>query len=88
VDQYPTNSIFETTLDISNVQEGGIAQFTIHRNSYQSVNTADKEKFAISLIYDRDLSDMQIGENVGVLNPDRDVVLFMELHGQAGMIRS
>lgn len=31
---------------------------------------------------------MQIGENVGVLDTERDVVVFMELHGQAGTIRS
>lgn len=31
---------------------------------------------------------MQIGENVGVLDTDKDVVLFMELHGQSGTIRS
>ena len=59
--QYRTNSIFTTTLDISDVQEGGIAQFMIHRNTYQGVNRDELEKFAISLIYDRDQSDMSIG---------------------------
>jgi hypothetical protein len=45
------------------------------------VNRDEKEKFAISLIYDRDLSDIAIGENVGVLNINEDVALFLEIHG-------
>lgn len=88
VEQYRTNSIFTTTVDISNVQEGGIAQFTIHRNTYQGVNRDEKEKFAISLIYDRDQSDLSIGENLGVLDLNTDVALFLEIHGQAGTLRS
>lgn len=70
------------------MQEGGIAQFTIHRNTYQGVNLNDVEKFSISLIYDRDESDLSIGNNLGVLDVTTDIALFLEIHGQAGTIRS
>lgn len=63
------------------MQEGGVAQFTIHRNTYQGVNQDGKEKFAISLIYDRDQSDLSIGDNLGVLSGDTDVAMFLEIHG-------
>ena len=33
-DQYPINSVFETVIDISDVNQGAAAQFTMHRNSY------------------------------------------------------
>ena len=78
-DLYPTNSKFETIVDISNVDIGAVAQFTIHRNSYQTLSGI--EKFAISLIYDRDQSDYQIGQNVGVLDSRNDAVMFLEIIG-------
>ena len=56
-EQYPLNSVFETFLDISDVHQGASAQFTMHRNSYRSVNSAQDQMFAISLIFDKDLSD-------------------------------
>jgi hypothetical protein len=39
-DMLSLNSLFETTIDVSSVQDGGVVQVTMHRNSYQSISSS------------------------------------------------
>ena len=42
VEMIPVNSIFETTVDLSEIKAGGVAHITLHRNSYRSLNAPDQ----------------------------------------------
>ena len=33
-EMHPINSVFETVVDVSSVQDGGVFHVTVHRNSY------------------------------------------------------
>lgn len=59
---FATNSVFETTLDISDVASSGVAMVTVYRNMYSSFK-AKENKLAISLIYDKFQSDDYLKKN-------------------------
>ena len=85
IDMFKQTSKFVTTLDITNITQGAVAQFTIHRNSYTSLD-ARKSKFAISLTYDRKLSDDYISTNS--LDLQNDILVQLDLIGSDGSIKS
>lgn len=66
VDMYNSNSIFETTVDISKSSEHTISQFTVHRNSYKSRAGKEKYKFSVSLIYDEAFSKKELEDTPAV----------------------
>ena len=56
------NSVFDVALDISKISDGGVAQVTVHRNSYKSIEAPLQNKLAISLIYNKGESDEYISQ--------------------------
>jgi hypothetical protein len=82
VEMLPLNSLFETTIDISDVKEGGVAQITLHRNSYSSVAAKEQNQMAISLVFDKIKSDKYLNKNG--LNALTSAMMYLEVIGRNG----
>jgi len=59
---YGINSVFETTVDISGLDQNGVAMFTLYRNEMESLGAA-ANRLAVSLVFDRAISDEYVKTN-------------------------
>ena len=76
------NSKYQTEIDISKMKNDAVAKITLHRNSYQAVESALQNKLAISLLYDKRKSDEYIASSG--FDIATDIMLQLEIIGING----
>ena len=82
-DMVSINSVFNTSVDFSDLQAGSVAQVTIHRNSYRAIEAQGQNKLAISIIYDKSKSDDFLSQ-YDAYDADTDIMVFLEIVGVHG----
>ena len=78
-----TNAKFTTVVDLTGVTYSSIAQFTVHRNSYRSIEGKYPYQFSLSLIYDKVTSDEYVNRNARVAR-DSDVMMTLDINSDQG----
>ena len=74
------NSVYEATVDISEIESGSVAQFCVHRNSYQSLYSQKNDRLALCIRLDKDLSDAYVKDQ----ELTSSISVFMEIISSVG----
>ena len=74
------NSVYEATVDISEIESGSVAQFCVHRNSYQSLYSQKNDRLALCIRLDKDLSDEYVKDQ----ELTSSISVFMEIISSVG----